>query len=193
MLQISIMTQTPLSVSPRWSWSSPLVWNLQLYLTFYQKTGLHNKNDCVLVQSKVSVNKHALFMQIWKNCEQIDVTGPNRRIFGISVGGVSNLQFSSVWNHSKKWAILLCYGNKYLRHTHTPYHMYILQDTVAKLSIMLQVLASAATAYVRFCCVVNNEKKSEKNIFLTVMILGGFSMIINSLLIHETYSFLICR
>ena len=131
-------------------------------------------------------------MQIWKNCEQIDVSGPNRRIFGISVRGVSNLQFSFVWNHSEKWALLLCYGKKYLSHTHTHNKSY-LQDTVAKLSIMLQVLASAATAYVRFCCVVNNEKKSEKNIFLTVMILGGFSVIINSLLIDETYSFLICR
>ena len=64
---------------------------------------------------------------------------------------------------------------------------------MAKLSIMLQVLASAATAYVRFSCVVNNEKKSEKNIFLTVTILGALSVIINSLLIDETYSFLICR
>ena len=88
---------------------------------------------------------------------------------------------------------LFCYAmvrNISVTHTHNTSY---LQDTVAKLSIMLQVLASAATAYVRFCCVVNNEKKSEKNIFLTVMILGGFSVIINSLLIDETYSFLICR
>ena len=130
-------------------------------------------------------------MQIWKNCEQINVPGPSRWIFGISVRGVSDLQFSFVWNHSEKWALLLCNGKrkKYLSCTNKT----SLQDTVAKLSIMLQVLASAATAHVRFCCVVNNEKKSEKNIFLTTTILGAFSVIINSLLIDETYSFLICR
>ena len=71
--------------------------------------------------------------------------------------------------------------------------IYFVQDTVAKSSILLQVLASVATAYVRFCCVVNNQKTSEKNIFLTILTLEGFFIITNSFIVAETYSFLICR
>ena len=33
----------PLSLSLQWSWSLPLVWSLQLYPTFFLKTGLQDK------------------------------------------------------------------------------------------------------------------------------------------------------
>ena len=33
----------PLSLSPQWSWSLPLVWSLQLYPAFFLKTGLQDK------------------------------------------------------------------------------------------------------------------------------------------------------